>query len=126
MGLLDGGIRKMAAQALSGVYVDAVLYRQGTDGGEFPTEYDEDGFPVDPEPDEQAGEAIKVQFDRVTQRMAAADGYAVGDQRILVLAEGVAPFATDAEIATGGETWRVVSVEQDPARAYYEVRARRG
>ena len=71
------------------------------------------------------------QVDAATQAMRAADGFADGDMRILVMADSLeGEITTDSrvEIVAGphaGE-WLVASVARDPFGAYWELRGRRG
>lgn len=115
MGLLDGGMAQAFASIFGGVFLDATLYRWSTvsDGKGGGTS----GF--------DAGTAVKAQLDQATQAMMQADGYVDTDQRILVLASGVAPISTDDEIMVARTRWMIASVSRDPAGAYYELRGRR-
>lgn len=114
-GLLDGGLAATFAAAFGSTFLDATLYRWSTvddgKGGGFSS------F--------RAGTPVKAQLDQTTQAMQMADGYVDTDQRILVLASGVAPITTDDEITVGGTRWMIASVSQDPAKTYYELRGRR-
>lgn len=115
MGLLDGGVAAIFAQAFSGFYLDATLHRAGeityTNGvitGNGSTDI-----------------PAKAQIDAATYAMVNSDGYVDGDMRILILNPGV-PVTTDDEITVAGTRWKIQSVTQDPAIAYYECRGRRG
>jgi hypothetical protein len=71
------------------------------------------------------------QVDVATEAMRAAEGYADGDVRILVLSEGLGgTITTDdrIEIDSGPHAgmWLVQAVTQDPAGIGFELRARRG
>lgn len=103
--------------ALAGVYEDATLHRRAStaygDGGAITT-----------------GSATtftcKAQIQAMTERMRAADGYADSDQRIFILASSLSVMPTsDDEITLAGVRWGIASVDQDPARSYWEVRGRR-
>lgn len=68
---------------------------------------------------------IKVQRDQCTEAQRMADGYAPTDVRFLVLQYGVNIIPnTDSRVVYRGENYRVMSVDQDPARAYWDFRAR--
>lgn len=115
MGLLDGELAGVFAAAFAPIYLDANLYRatithSGRGGGT-------EGF--------ASPEAVKAQLDATTQAMQRAEGYVDTDQRILVLASGVAAISTDDEITVGGVRWQIASVAQDPAKAYYELHGKR-
>jgi hypothetical protein len=62
----------------------------------------------------------------MTERMRAAQGYAETDQRIFILAASLATTPTsDDEIELGGRRWGIASVDQDPGKAYWDVRGMR-
>jgi len=113
MGLLDGGIAALFSSALAGLYLDATLHRatladDGMGGGSA-------SF---------ADEAVKAQIDRTTAAQQGDDGYSDTDQRILVLAHGVAEPTTDDEITIDGLRWGIASVTRDPAGSHYDLRGR--
>lgn len=115
MGLLDGQIAATFAAVFGPRYLDGTLYRWSTvsDGMGGGTSGFDDGT------------AVKVQIDQATQAMQQSEGFVDTDQRILVLAEGVATITTDCEISAGGSRWMIESVGIDPAGSYYELRGRR-
>lgn len=107
------------AAAFGGVYDDAVLYRRA------PVDYDQGGKITAGESGEYP---CKAQLERTTEAMRQAQDFSDTDQRIFVLTAslGVAP-TTEDEIEVRGTRWGIASVDQDPARAYWELRgARRG
>lgn len=115
MSLLDGGLASVFASAFTPFYLDASLHRaivneDGEGGGSI-------GF-ADPE-------TVKAQLDSTTQAQQGSDGYGDSDQRILVLASGVATISTDDEITLAGVRWAIASVTRDPAGAYYDLRGRK-
>jgi hypothetical protein len=115
MALLDGDIAATFSAALSGLYLDASLFRWGgTDDGQGGGT---SGF-GDPEP-------VKAQLDATTQAQRLAEGYSDTDQRILVLAAGVTAPTTDDEITVRSIRWKIASVATDPAASYYDLRGRR-
>lgn len=114
-GLLDGGLATAFSAAFAPIFLDGTLYRWSTvsDGkGGGSSSFD-------------GGTAVKAQLDQTTEAMQSADGYVDTDQRILVLASGVAPISTDDEIAVAGTRWMIASAARDPAGAYYDLRGRR-
>lgn len=115
MTLLEGNLAAVFASAFGGVFVDATLYRWSTvdDGKGGGTS----GFDL--------GTPVKAQLDQATQAQIQGDGYVDTDQRILVLASGVAPISTDDEIVVGGTRWMIASVGRDPAGSYYDLRGRK-
>lgn len=117
MGLLDGGIAEVFAGAFSALYLDGMLYR--------PVAFTDDGKGGGADGGFGAGEAVKVQIEAATQAMRSSDGFVETDQRILVLAHGVATIDTDCEIAAGGTRWMIETVATDPAGSYFELRGRR-
>lgn len=114
-GLLDGALAEAFSAAFGPVFQDAAIYRwssasDGMGGGTS-------GF--------DSGTSVKAQLDQTTEAMQSADGYVDTDQRILVLANGVAPISTDDEIVVADTRWLIASVARDPAGAYYDIRGRR-
>lgn len=109
MGLLDGGLAGVFAAALGSIYSDATLHRatvtdDGAGGGSV----------------SYSDTAVKAQLDRLTQAQRDG-GYTDKDQRILVLASGLAEITTDDEITVDGRRWSVASVSTDPAQAYFDL-----
>lgn len=114
MGLLDGEIEAIFAQAFGPIYLDATLHRQKVN-------YDGAGGGVVGWTDEP----VKGQLDVATWAMQRAEGYVDGDQRILVLKHGVDPITTDDEITIRDIRWQIASVSIDPALSYYDLHGRR-
>lgn len=114
------------AQAFSsaglGAFYDARAKWPGTpvydDGGSIVTP----GTPV--------VRTCEVQVDAATEAMRAAEGFADGDVRLLILAatlDGTMDTAATVEVLVGphkGE-WLVASVDRDPMGIYFECRGRR-
>lgn len=117
MTLLAGDVASFFAAAFAPFYIDAKLYR--------PVDSTDDGKGGGSGGGFLAPEIVKAQLDQATYAMRSSDAYVEGDQRILVLASGVATITTDCEIEIGGVRWQIGSVSQDPATAYYELRGRR-
>lgn len=116
MGLLDGGLAQIFSGAFRGIFLDAQLYRKLADADDGAGGGSTSGF-ADPEP-------VKAQLDQATQAMRDSPGYVDTDQRIIVLAHGVAEITTDDEITVKGKRWSIASVSTDPATAAYELRGR--
>jgi hypothetical protein len=107
MGLLDGGIARIFNAALSGLYLDGALHRDGTD-----PIYDGEGNITG-----YAGGAdipIKVQRDACTYAMRQSEGYSEGDVMLLILAaplNGV-KVTTDMQATDGaGDRWMIRSAD---------------
>lgn len=103
--------------ALAGTYEDAVLRRRASPsystGGRLSADAPAD-FPC------------KAQMQQMTERMRMAAGYTDTDQRIFILASTLATVpTTDDEIELLGQRWGIASVDQDPARAYWDLRGTR-
>lgn len=115
MGLLDGDISGLFGAAFGSLYLDAQLHRAalGDDGeGGGSTTW-------------AAAEPVKAQLDQTTMAQRDGQNYADSDQRILVLASGVAAPTTDDEITIRAIRWKIASVTMDPAGSYYDLRGRR-
>ncbi|RIV79573.1 hypothetical protein [Pelagerythrobacter aerophilus] len=117
MGLLDGGVTAIFGAAFGGFYLDATLHA-GT------------GEPIyDPVTGAVIGytggdTACKAQVDAATDAMRRADGYAEGDARIIVLAQGLPAITSDNEITVREKRWRLLSAELDAAASHWVCRAR--
>ncbi len=114
MGLLDGQLAGVFSSIMGTFFLDASLFRavishDGEGGGS-------NSF--------AAPEAVKAQLDSTTTAQQGGDGFIDTDQRILVLASGIAPISTDDEIAVGGKRWAIASVTVDPVGSYYDLRGR--
>jgi hypothetical protein len=113
MGLLDGGIAATFSAALSGLYLDATLHRWTTvddgEGGGSTT---------------FTSEAVKAQLDVATKAQREDPGYTDSDQRILVLASGVAAIKPGDEITVRSQRWKVASAVTDAAASHYDLRGR--
>lgn len=68
---------------------------------------------------------VRVQKDRCTQSQRASDGYVANDVRLLILRHGVIVTPnTDARITLDGETYLVMTVDEDTLQIYWDCRAR--
>lgn len=123
MGLLDGGAAAIFSAAFSGFYLDGQIHRKS------PAEEDDGeggGANLAFLPDEP----VKAQLDKVVERVV--DGVADRYQRIIVLQKvtiagvvtDVDEMTTDDEITVGGTRWTIALVEQDPAKAYFDLAGR--
>jgi hypothetical protein len=116
MGLLDGGISSIFHAALSGLYLDATLHA-GTGEPVYDAGGNITGY--------SGGDtACKAQVDAATDAMRRAEGYAEGDARIIVLAQGLSGIDSDHEITVRGQKYRILSAELDAAASHYVCRAR--
>jgi hypothetical protein len=109
MGLLDGGLAGVFAGIMGTYFLDATLHRathsdDGQGGGSVT----------------HTDTAVKAQLDRITQAQREG-GYTDKDQRILVLASGIAEITTEDEITVDGRRWSIASVSTDPAQAYFDL-----
>lgn len=117
MGVLDGGIAAVFGAAFSGLYLDATLHA-GTgepiydDGGNIT------GYTTD------ADVAIKAQVDVATEAMRRAEGFAEGDVRLIILAQGVPAVTTDHQVTARGRLHAILSAELDAAASHWVCRAR--
>jgi len=119
MGLLSGGIASIFSAALSGLYLDGLLHRDGT-GPIYDLEGNITGY------DGGADIPIKVQRDACNYAMRQSEGYADGDVMLIVLAAGLTgPITTDHQITDGdGKRWMVASAELDAANSHWICRGR--
>lgn len=118
MGLLDGQIAELFANAFGGLYLDGTLHA-GTGEPVYAANGDLTGYT------DGGDTAIKVQTDRVSEQVKASDGYASGDVALIVLAHGKPTITTDHEITDGyGTKYRVMDVDMDAARSHWILRGR--
>lgn len=122
MGILSGShIQALFGATLGGLYEEATvsIYMRSTTRdpatGTFPLVHQGD-YPA------------KVQRDECSYAQRQEDGYAHGDKRLLILQSGFAGTLPDqrgeARVIYRGETHRVQSINEDPARAYWDCRVR--
>ena len=117
MGLLDGGIASIFHSAFSGLYLDAT-HHAGTGEPVYDANGNITGYLG-------GDQACKAQVDAATDAMRRAEGYAEGDARIIVLAQGLTGgIDSDHEITVRGQKYRILSAELDPAASHYVCRAR--
>ena len=72
-----------------------------------------------------AEKAVRAQVDSCTEEQRGDPGYAPEDVRLLILQHDIDAAPTrDCRVRHGGVTWRIMTIAQDPARAYWDMRAR--
>lgn len=110
------------SEAMGGPFVAAVIHSPGVPvidvGGSIVTP----GTPVE--------RACLAQVDVATEAMRGSDGYADGDVRILVLADGLSGTITtderiEIEDGPSAGLWSIEAVSRDPAGIGFELRGRR-
>jgi hypothetical protein len=117
MGLLDGEVAALFATAFGGMYLDGTLH-QGTGEPVYDSEGTITGY-------SGAGDtAVKVQVDRATSAMRAADGFSEGDVRLIVLAQTGMAITSDHELSARAVRYRIQSAELDAAASHWTCRAR--
>lgn len=117
MGLLDGDIAALFGTAFSGLYLDATLHT-GTGDPTYDAGGNVTGY--------SGGDtAIKAQVDVATEAMHRFEGYAEGDARIIVLAQGIGTITTDHQITVRGQLWHILFAELDAAASHWICRARK-
>jgi hypothetical protein len=117
VGLLDGGIAAVFGAAFSGLYLDAILHT-GTGDPIYDDQGNITGY-------SGAGNlACKAQVDSATDAMRRADGFAEGDARIIILAQGLPKVTSDHELTVRGIRHRLLSAELDPAASHWVCRGR--
>jgi hypothetical protein len=117
MGLLDGDVAALFATAFGGMYLDGTLHR-GTGAPIYDGEGTITGY-------SGGGDlSIKVQVDRATSAMRAADGFTEGDVRLIVLAQAGMTITSDSEITARAVRYRVHGAELDAAASHWICRAR--
>lgn len=117
--LSTGRIQSMLGRALGGLYESAVLevwatstVRDATTGT----------FPMEKVRDVR----VRVQRDTCSEAQQRQADYTVGDVRFLILQRGVSVEpTTDCELVYRGQRYMLCApIEQDPARVYWDARAR--
>jgi len=116
MGLLDGDISALFSAAFSGMYLDGTL-TAGTGDPTYSTDGTITGY-------SSSSTAIKVQIDTATEAMRRADGFAEGDVRIIILADGIGDVTSDNGATIGGKAYRLLSADLDAAASHWVCRAR--
>lgn len=120
MGLLDGGIAAVFSSAFSGLYLDGTLHT-----GTGDPEYDDDTVEVTGYTND-GNTAIKLQVDSATEAMRRAEGFAEGDVRLIILAQGVPAVTSDHQVTVRGQLHHVLSADLDAAASHWVCRARLG
>ncbi len=117
MGALDGDVAALFAAAFGGMYLDGTLHG-GTGDPVYSDEGDISGYSG------AADTPVKVQIDRATSAMRAADGFAEGDVRVIILAQDGMTLTSDSEVTARGMRYRIQSAELDAAASHWMCRAR--
>jgi hypothetical protein len=123
VGLLDGGAAALFGEILNPTFLPATI-----SGGTTTATYDAGGRMQRARSDART---CQVQVDSATERMRQADGFTETDRAIYVLADSLeGDVDTDAEITVtagpyAGATFRVATVDRDPAGAYWLCRGAR-
>lgn len=118
MGLLNGGIAAIFSAAFSGLYLDGLVHK----GTAEPVYDDEGNITGYSGPGDVA---IKVQVDSATWSMRNSDGFADGDVRLIILAQGIGQLNTDQEVTVSGRgIYRLMSAELDAAASHWVCRGR--
>lgn len=118
MALLDGGIERIFGAALGGLYLPAILHRDGTD-----PVYDNEGRITGYEGG--ADVPCRAQVDAANYAMRQSEGFAEGDVRILVLSAGLGvDVTTDWQISVRGKRWMIANVDRDAANSHWVLRGR--
>jgi len=119
MGLLDGGGAALLNRIFTPIYLPGTVYTNLT-------VYDRYGEPSAV----TNATPCRIQIDAMTEAMRSAEGAADQDRRAIVLADDGIAFDTDAELSAdggpyAGSRWIVMSIDRDPAGAYFQCRVRR-
>lgn len=119
MGLLNGGISAIFGAALSGLYPDGLLHRDGT-GPIYDLEGNIIGY------DDGADIPIKVQRDACSYSMRQSEGHSEGDVMLIILAAGLGvKITTDMQTTDGaGDRWMIRSADLDAASSHWTCRGR--
>ena len=116
-GILDGGITALFGAAFGGMYLPATLH-----GGTGDPVYDSDG---DITGYSGGGDTpARAQVDAATDAMRRADGFAEGDVRIIILAQGLPAITDSAELTVRGIRYRLIAPTLDAAASHWVARGR--
>lgn len=114
---LEGGIKRTVARSFRKLFLDATLERDvSTPGAE----------PWDPPVTSTTEYSCKAIVDQYEERFRLEGTVQAGDRKVLVLADTLStdPQAND-RITIRSETFTVISVATDPAKATWELMARK-
>lgn len=116
--LVSDRIQALFGAALHGIYEPAVLETWALSGTRDPA--------TGTFSQTKSGEHdVRAQRDVCTEAQRGQDGYSAEDVRFLILQSGVsAQPNSDSRIIYRGGPYLVMSVDQDPARSYWDCRAR--
>ncbi len=114
MGLLDGSIARVFGAAFGSFYRPGTLYRATLTRGEDQRVTSTGFDPV----------SMRYQPNAISDEARARAGIPAGSVSLFILAAGLtADPTTEDEIAIDTGRYRILSVSQDPARSYHDVRA---
>lgn len=122
MSLLGGGLARIFAAAFGSTYLPATLHRAS------PVVYDDGGSVISP-----AGFAdvpCRGQLESGVEELRPSEGFVDGAQRIFILTATLTGEPTTNDQVTvsdprwPGVRWQIISIDRDPAGAYWDLRAR--
>lgn len=118
MGLLDGGLARIFGAAFGGTYLPATLHRA------VPPVRDAGGSVINP--GGFTNVPCRAQLEAVAAEFGVRDDTVDEAQRIFVLTASISGTITTADqVTVAGQRYQVVSVDRDPAQAYFDLRGRR-
>ena len=117
MGLLDGSISSLFACAFGSLYLPATLHA-GTGEPIYGPGGTITGY-------SGGKQSAKAQIDAATDAMRRSEGFAEGDVRIIILAQGLDEVTSDMAVTVSGVRYTLQSAERDPAMSHWVCRGRR-
>ncbi len=117
MGLLDGGLARIMTPVFAGFYLPATLHA-GTGDPIYDNAGNITGYVG-------ADQPCKAQIDAATDAMRRGEGFAEGDVRLIILAQGLPDLTSDMEVTVSGQKYRLQSADRDPARSHWVCRGRK-
>jgi hypothetical protein len=116
-GLLDGGLARIMGAAFGSTYLSATLHRA------LPAVRDAGGSVTNA--GQFADMPCRAMFELVAEELNVRDNVVDQAQRIFVLAASLTgPITPADQITLAGQRYQVVSVDRDPALAYWDLRGR--
>jgi hypothetical protein len=116
MGILDGDVAALFHSAFSDMYLDATLH-----SGTGDPIYDDDGNITG----YNGGDTpAKCQVDAATDAMRRAEGFAEGDVRVIILAQGLPDVTDDHQITVKGARYLLAGPSLDAAASHWVARGR--
>lgn len=113
---LESAIKKTVGRAFKKIFLDATLTRTETTGG---------GNPWDPPSSTEVAYSCRGIHEEYAEKFRLEGLVEQGDRKVMILADSlsVEPKAGD-KITIRGETFNVIDVATDPAKATWTCRAR--